>query len=88
MYDWGEPQRFKFCVIFRGKMGFVYRLARTTFLSQPVFIFNSKTSNKSVFFARNFDRNTIEKLLQIDKNRLNKLYLGIQQIIFEKIGAG
>jgi hypothetical protein len=41
-----------------------------------------------LYFARNFDRNTIEKLLQIDKNRLNKLYLGIQQIIFEKIGAG
>jgi hypothetical protein len=40
------------------------------------------------YFARNFDRNTIEKLLQIDKNRLNKLYLGILQIIFEKIGAG
>jgi hypothetical protein len=31
-------------------MGFVYRLAHTTFLSQPVFIFNAKTFNKSVFF--------------------------------------
>jgi hypothetical protein len=50
VYDWGEPQRFKFCVIFRGEMGFVYRFARTTFLSQPVFIFNAKTFNKSIFF--------------------------------------
>jgi hypothetical protein len=40
------------------------------------------------YFARNFDRYTIEKLLQIDKNRINKLYLGIQQIMFKKIGAG
>ncbi len=51
MYDWGEPQRFKFCVIFRGEKGFVYRLERTTFLSQPIFIFNAKTFNKSVFFS-------------------------------------
>ncbi len=28
----------------------MYRLARTNFLSQPVFIFNAKTFNKSVFF--------------------------------------
>ena len=50
MYDWGEHQRFKFCIIFSGEIGFVYRLARTTFLSEPVFIFNAKTFNKSVFF--------------------------------------
>jgi hypothetical protein len=31
-------------------LSFVYQLARTTFLSQPVFIFNAKTFNKSVFF--------------------------------------
>ena len=54
MYDWGDPQRFKFCVIFGGEIGFMYRLARTTFLSQPVFIFNAKTFNISVFFYHLF----------------------------------
>ncbi len=52
MHDWGEPQKFEFCVIFRGEIDFVYLLALTTLLSPPIFIFNAKTFNKSVFFFR------------------------------------
>ncbi len=62
MYDCGELQRFNFCVIFRSEISFVYRLARTTFLSQPVFIFNAKTFNKSVNALR-----VAEPLLTIDR---------------------
>jgi hypothetical protein len=42
VYDWGEPQRFKFCLIFRGEMGFVYQLARTIFLFSTNFFLSPK----------------------------------------------
>jgi hypothetical protein len=54
----------------------VYRLARTTFLSRPVFIFNAKTYNKSVFFIRRMELMG-RKLKQNGEVRLQEVKQGI-----------